>query len=136
VVISGALYLWQGWTWIDPVVSIIIAVVVVIGTWSLFYRSLHLLFDGVPDNIDLNAVRDSLLALPSVEGLHDLHVWALATNENALTVHLVLKENTEPTRGLLEQAQRSLHELFEIRHTTMQVETAEQAAVCPARHCA
>ncbi|PLX63174.1 cation diffusion facilitator family transporter [Sedimenticola selenatireducens] len=135
VVISGALYLWQGWTWIDPVVSLVIAVVIVIGTWSLFYRSLHLLFDGVPESIDLNAVRDCLLALPDVADLHDLHVWAMATNENALTAHLVLKGGTVQTRGLLEQARENLHELFEIRHVTLQVETADQAVLCPAMHC-
>lgn len=135
VVVAGALYLWQGWTWIDPVVSLAIAVVIVIGTWSLFYRSLHLLFDGVPASIDLDAVRDCLLVLPNVTELHDLHVWALATNENALTAHLVVKASTGQTHGLLEKARENLHDLFEIRHVTLQIETAEQAALCPALRC-
>ncbi len=136
VVISGALYIWQGWTWIDPVVSLAIAVVIIIGTWSLFYRSLHLLFDGVPESIDLEAVRSSLLALPGVSDLHDLHAWAMATNENALTAHLVLKEGTGQTDKLVEKASENLHELFEIRHVTLQVETADQAAHCPSINCA
>ncbi len=135
VVISGALYLWQGWTWIDPVVSLAIAVVIIIGTWSLFYRSLHLLFDGVPESIDLEAVRGSLLALPGVEDLHDLHIWAMATNENALTAHLVLEEGTAQTDKLVEQASENLHELFEIRHVTLQTETVDQAAHCPSINC-
>ncbi|MFA5627888.1 MAG: cation diffusion facilitator family transporter [Thiohalomonadaceae bacterium] len=135
VVISAALYMWHSWTWIDPVVSLVIAVVVVIGTWSLFHRSLHLLFDGVPESVDLDAVRDCLLALPGVAEVHDLHVWAMATNENALTAHLVLKEGTSQTCGIIEQARENLHELFEIQHVTLQVETTDQAALCPAMHC-
>jgi cobalt-zinc-cadmium efflux system protein len=127
--------MWHSWTWIDPVVSLVIAVVVVIGTWSLFHRSLHLLFDGVPESVDLDAVRDCLLALPGVAEVHDLHVWAMATNENALTAHLVLKEGTSQTCGIIEQARENLHELFEIQHVTLQVETTDQAALCPAMHC-
>ncbi len=74
VVVAGGLYLWQGWIWIDPVVSVLIALVVVMGTWSLFSRSLHLLFDGVPVGIDIGAVRQSLLQTPGVREVHDLHV--------------------------------------------------------------
>lgn len=135
VVFSGALYVWQGWTWIDPVVSLTIAIVIVVGTWSLLHRSLHLLFDGVPDDIDLGAVRDSLLALPGVAEVHDLHVWALATNEVALTAHLVLEDTATQTASLLEDARENLHERFEIRHVTLQVENTEQAALCPSLNC-
>ena len=59
VVISGALYLWQGWDWIDPAMSLVIAAVIVLGTWGLLRQSVHLLFDGVPENIDLHADRKS-----------------------------------------------------------------------------
>lgn len=135
VVFSGALYVWQGWTWIDPVVSLTIAIVIVVGTWSLLHRSLHLLFDGVPDDIDLGAVRDSLLALPGVAEVHDLHVWALATNEVALTAHLVLEDTATQTASLFEDARENLHERFEIRHVTLQVENTEQAALCPSLNC-
>ena len=60
VVIGGALYLWRGFSWIDPVMSLLIAALIVVGTWSLFRQSLHLLFDGVPEGIDLAAVRKQL----------------------------------------------------------------------------
>ena len=79
VVLAGALYLWRGWSWIDPVVSLMIALVIVIGTWSLFRKSLHLLFDGVPEQVDLPAVRQFLLSQPGVCDVHDLHVWAMST---------------------------------------------------------
>lgn len=131
VVAAGALYLWQGWTWIDPVVSLLIALVVVLGTWSLFRRSLHLLFDGVPDGIDITAVRQSLLNLNGVSAVHDLHVWAMSTADNALTAHLVIGTNTEDRDKLLSQAIEMLHEQFELRHVSLQCESRTYAEQCP-----
>lgn len=119
VVLAGALYLWQGWTWIDPVVSLLIALVIVVGTWSLFRQSLHLMFDGVPDGIDLVAVRHCLLALPGVERVHDLHVWAMGTAEVALTAHLVMPSGP-PDDAFLQHATQQLHDCCDIDHVTLQ----------------
>lgn len=130
VVIGGALYLWQGWAWIDPVMSLAIAAVVVIGTWSLFRQSLHLLFDGVPESIDLAAVRTLLLELPGVADVHDLHVWAMGTSQNALTAHLVLGDSGADADAVLHRAEHELHEHFEIRHVTLQIESAAYARLC------
>lgn len=132
VVLAGGLYLWQGWQWIDPVVSLVIAAVIVIGTWSLFRQSLHLLFDGVPEHIDLAAVERRLLDLPGVIVVHDLHVWALDAAEPALTAHLVLSDETPDIDGLLIRATDELHEHFEIRHVTLQTESQSYAARCDA----
>ncbi|HPR05993.1 MAG TPA: cation diffusion facilitator family transporter [Denitromonas sp.] len=131
VVVAGALYLWQGWTWIDPVVSVLIALVVVLGTWSLFHRSLHLLFDGVPDGIDLPAVRQSLQDLPGVAAVHDLHVWAMSTADNALTAHLVMARDDSDRDVLLEHAMEMLHDRFELRHISLQCESQSFASRCP-----
>ncbi|MFC2991464.1 cation diffusion facilitator family transporter [Halomonas tibetensis] len=131
VVVAGGLYLWKGWSWIDPVVSLLIALVIVVGTWSLFNRSLHLLFDGVPDDIDMEAVDQRLRALPGVVDVHDLHVWAMSTSENALTAHLVIDTDHLARDALLEQATLMLHERFEIRHSVLQQESREYAAHCP-----
>ena len=133
VVIGGALYLWQGWDWIDPVMSLAIAVVIVLGTWSLFRQSLHLLFDGVPEGVDLAAVRQLLLGLPGVAEVHDLHVWAMGTSQTALTAHLVLNDQTSDVGAVLHQAERELHEHFKIRHVTLQVEPAAYARLCALR---
>jgi len=132
VVLAGALYLWQGWAWLDPVVSLLIALVILIGTWSLFRQSIHLLFDGVPDDIDLAAVQQCLLDLPGVLSVHDLHVWAMDTSENALTAHLVIDDNRKDCDGLLSAAAEVLHDRFEIRHSTLQQEFSNYAAQCPA----
>jgi cobalt-zinc-cadmium efflux system protein len=130
VVIAGALYLWQGWTWIDPLTSLVIAFVVIIGTWSLFRQSLHLLFDGVPEHIRLPEVRDCLQAISGVASVHDLHVWAMSTAEPALTAHLVTR-NGRGAGDILREAQHTLRQRFGIGHVTLQIEAEACAAACP-----
>lgn len=130
VVVAGALTLWKGWSWLDPLVSLAVAAVVVVGTWSLFRRSLHLLFDGVPDDVSLPEVRQCLLDLPGVTDVHDLHVWALATSDNALTAHLVLADDTVAHDPVLRAAREALEHRFGIHHATLQLESADFAAHC------
>lgn len=129
VVVAGGLVLWMGWYWIDPVVSLLIAAVIVWGTWSLFRQSLHLLFDGVPEHVDLGDVRRLLEALPGVAQVADLHVWAMGTTETALTAHLVV-----PAGGVddevLRRVTEALHERFEIGHVTLQVTRALPGGGC------
>lgn len=133
VVVAGALTLWLGWVWLDPVVSLLIAVVIVWGTWGLFTQSLHLLFDGVPGSVDPHAVRQLLLSLPGVMAVHDLHVWAMGTSDIALTAHLVTDTAVADSAALLHEAQEELHEHFEIRHVTLQLETPAYAQGCALR---
>src|SRR5512135_209070 len=90
VVATGLAYLWTGWRWLDPVASLVIAAVIVAGTWDLLRQSVHYMFDGVPDSIDLGAVRALLLSRPGVSDVHDLHVWAMSSSEIALSAHLVM----------------------------------------------
>lgn len=127
VVVSGALALWFSWGWLDPVVSLVIALLIVWGTWGLFHQSLHLLFDGVPRGINLPEVKRYLQSLPGVEGLHDLHIWALGTSEVALTAHLLMPKG-HPGDAFLSKLAAELREHFSIHHPTIQIET--QAAAC------
>ena len=120
VVIAGALTLKYGWNWLDPAVSLAIAAVIVAGTWGLFRQSMHLLFDGVPDQIDLGAVKGYLQSLPGIERVHDLHVWAMGTSEVALTAHLVMP-NGHPDDAFLKDINQHLHDEFDIDHVTVQV---------------
>ena len=120
VVVAGALALWFGWAWLDPVVSLLIAAVIVVGTWSLFRQSLHLLFDGVPESVDLLQVKALLEALPGVDRVHDLHVWAMGTSEIAMTAQLVMP-NGPAGDAFLQSATEQLHDRFEIAHVTIQV---------------
>lgn len=129
VVGAAALTWWRGWTWVDPVTSLLIALIIVVSTWGLFRQSLHLLFDGVPEGVDLHAVQALLQGLPGVARVSDLHVWAMGTSETALTAHLVM-----PTGGgddaFLAHATEELHEHFEIRHVTLQVTRAPLGNGC------
>ena len=120
VVVAGALTLWMQWDWLDPVVSIAIGLVILIGTWSLFKQSLHLLFDGVPDSVDPLAVKRFLESLPGVEEAHDLHIWATGTSQVALTAHLVMPDGHSGD-AFLAMVTEKLHDLFEITHVTVQV---------------
>lgn len=119
VVVAGALTLWMSWTWLDPVVSLLIAAVIFLGTWSLFKQAVHLLFDGVPDSIDPQAVHDYLVGLPGVNRVHDLHIWAMDTSQVAMTAHLVMPHRS-PDDAFLKAATDGLHDRFEITHVTLQ----------------
>jgi cobalt-zinc-cadmium efflux system protein len=119
VVVAGALALAFGWAWIDPAASLLIAAVIVAGTAGLLKQSVHLLFDGVPDSVDLRDVQALLEALPGVSRVHDLHVWAMGTSQIALTAHLVMPDGPADD-AFLEAATQQLHERFEIGHVTLQ----------------
>ncbi|MGB3919488.1 cation transporter [Thiothrix litoralis] len=129
VVVSGALALWFGWGWLDPVVSLVIAVVIVVGTWGLFRQSLHLLFDGVPHTVSLPDVHAYLAALPGVEQVHDLHIWALGTSEVALTAHLLIPAGC-PGDAFLVDLATTLRQKFGIHHPTIQIETLPAECGC------
>lgn len=129
-VLAGIAIVATGWLWFDPVVSLIIVVVIVLGTWQLFQESLNLITDAVPASIEPLAVRTYLAELPGVAGVHDLHIWAMSTTETALTAHLVMP-TAYPGDAFLVQVNRELHELFGIEHTTLQVETGDPSYPCP-----
>jgi cobalt-zinc-cadmium efflux system protein len=131
VVVGGALYLWQGWAWLDPVISLAIALIIVIGTWGLLRQSLHLLFDGVPEHIDLAAVQAWLAARPGVAQVDDLHVWAMSTTQVALTAHLLMPAGT-PGDAFLRDTSEGLREHFGIAHVTLQVATTSLSPPCAA----
>ena len=120
VVVAGALTLWMGWTWLDPIASLVISGVILIGTWGLFKQSLHMLFDGVPDSVDAQAVHDCLATLPGVSRVHDLHIWAMGTSHIALTAELVMPQG-HADDAFLQDVTRQMQVQFEISHVTLQV---------------
>ena len=136
VVLAGGLALWFGWSWLDPLVSLLIAALIVVGTWGLFKQSLHLLFDGVPEHVDLDAVRELLQAQPGVARVDDLHVWAMGTSAVALTAHLLMPEGGGDD-AFLAATSTALRERFGISHVTLQVMREAFSAPCdspPLRH--
>jgi cobalt-zinc-cadmium efflux system protein len=128
VATAGAAILLSGWLWLDPVLSLIIAAVILAGTWGLLRESVNLALDAVPVGIDREAVEIYLKGLPGVSAVHDLHIWGLSTSETALTAHLV-KAAADDDDALIALASRELHQRFKISHSTLQWE--RNAKQCP-----
>jgi cobalt-zinc-cadmium efflux system protein len=132
VVVAGLGMLATDWQWLDPVVSLIIAVVLLVGSWRLLRDSVNLALHAVPEGIDPERVRRYLCGLPNVMAVHDLHIWAMSTTETALTVHLV-KPDPETDDAVISRATEGLRDLFGIQHTTIQWERQNPSGPC--RNC-
>ena len=127
VVVAGLVIMLTGWLWLDPVVSLIINAVIVWATWDLLRDSLGMAMAAAPSRIDPSAVRTFLAGQPGVEGVHDLHIWAMSTTEVALTCHLVMSGG-HPGDDFLHGLCDQLTERFRIDHTTVQIETDPTSA--------
>jgi len=121
VAAGGLVIFYTGWMWIDPAVSVLILVVITIGTWGLLKDSVLLSMDAVPEQIHTEDVRKYLRNLDGVTDVHDLHIWAMSTTEYALTAHLIIPEITSNDNFLCETAD-VLNHRFGISHTTIQIE--------------
>ena len=128
VVVAGAVILWTGARWIDPVTSLVIVLVIAWGTWGLLKDSVKLSLNAVPDHIDEEAVRGFLAGQPGVTAVHDLHIWPMSTTEAALTAHLVMPSGC-PGDSFLHELAHELEHDFAIRHTTVQVETGNDCRI-------
>ena len=133
VVAAGFLIVWTGQMVIDPIVSIAIAAVILMGTWSLLRDSVSLAMDAVPPDIDADAVQAYLSGLPSVQSVHHLHIWGLSTTDVAMTAHLVLLQS-DLDNDLLARIRKELHERFGIAHATIQLESHTDAT-CLVKQC-
>jgi cobalt-zinc-cadmium efflux system protein len=124
VVIAALVIMATGWLWVDPVISLCIAAVVLASGWGLARDSVNLALDGVPKGIELAKVKDYLVTLEGVTELHDLHIWAMSTNETALTAHLVRPAgfNDAFLHGVCEE----LSHRFNIHHATLQIEASSE----------
>ena len=121
VVFAGLVIVWTGQRWVDPVMSLAVAVVILWSSVGLLKESVWMSLAGVPSGIDVDMVQAELEQMDGVETVHDLHVWPLSTTETALTAHLVAPDIAS-TDDLLQAARRMLHDRFRIEHCTLQVE--------------
>src|SRR5690606_20681547 len=126
VVVAAFGIILTGWRWRDPAASLIVSLVIRVGTWRLLRDSLRLALGAAPRDIDPDDVQRYLRSLPEVAGIHDLHIWAMSTTETALTCHLVMPGG-HPGDAFLQRVARDLQEKFSIGHTTLQIELADGA---------
>jgi cobalt-zinc-cadmium efflux system protein len=129
VVLGGIGVLLAGWMWLDPVLTLVIVVVIVIATWDVLREALNLAFDAVPRGVDPSEVRNFLAGLPGVTAIHDLHIWGMSTTETALTAHIVMPgggASDQFLRGLSDDLKRR----FRIAHATIQVEQGDMQPAC------
>ena len=129
VVIAGVLILATGKTWIDPVVSLVIGLVILLSTWGLLRDAVMMSLAAVPAHIDTDEVQAELEAMEGVAHVHHLHIWNMSTTETALTVHLVMPGG-HPGDAFLAALQQRLHDRFHIGHSTVQIEKGEAARDC------
>jgi cobalt-zinc-cadmium efflux system protein len=121
VLVSGAVILFTGWSWLDPAVSLLIVAVILASTWRLLRDSVHLSLDGVPSGVNSTDVLSYLARQRGVTDVHDLHIWALSTTSVALTAHLVVPDR-EADEALLGSLTPTLKRRFRIDHATLQIE--------------
>ncbi len=135
VVVAGIVISYTGWFWIDPVIGVVVALVILGSTWRLLSESLRLSLDGVPAGIDLDSVLTDLKTVAGIRDVHHVHVWAMSTTENALTAHLVLASGlTDAQVATLKDDVR--HRLIhrQIGHATLETEVVTETD-CGAEDC-
>ncbi len=129
VVIAGFVISLTGLVWIDPLMSLVLNIVIVIGTWGLLTQASRMALAGVPDDVDPEAIRSTLLGLPGVREVCDLHVWSLSTQDKAMSCHLVMPAG-HPGDAFLVEAARIMKARHKIAHPTFQIDLERQVD-CP-----
>ena len=134
LVIGGIIIFYTGFYWIDPVLSIVIAGVILLGTWELMKDSLKLSLDGVPEGIQLDKLKTEAKKIKGVNDIHHIHVWAMSTTENALTAHLVIAKNTPNSEvEIIKDKLKHSFQHLNIQHVTL--ETEFEGSVCEEPAC-
>lgn len=125
-IIAALLIMFFGWSLADPIASIIVAVLIIISGLRVTKDSFHILMEGVPGNLNIEEIRNTLLKMDEVKNVHDLHVWSITSNFPALSCHLVVKEGTDH-QELLKKANMLLHDNFQLEHTTIQLDAEDSS---------
>ncbi|CAK7193200.1 Cadmium, cobalt and zinc/H(+)-K(+) antiporter [Commensalibacter sp. Nvir] len=133
VIISGIIIVFTHLNIVDPIISLLVSVFIIWGTWSLLKNSVTLAVDGVPVDMDTKAIEHYLRSLPGIVDLHDLHIWAMSTTETALTVHLV-SDSSQHSEDFLANLSQNLMTKFKIHHATFQIERVKEAKKCLLAH--
>ena len=129
VVISGILIIWQGWTIVDPILSVVISLLILFSSWNLVMKVFRVLLEGVPEHIDVYKLCSDIEELPGVTVIHDVHVWTITSGNEILTAHVLLDpEHPGSDQELLQQMQQIVKRRYNIEHVTVQLERS--ATMC------
>ncbi len=129
VAVTGVAMLLTGWNWLDPMVSLVIVLVIIAGTWGLLREASELALGAIPKQVDARALETYLRSIAGVSDIHDLHIWAISTTQTALTVHLVMP-NGYPGDHAMDDITRTLNSQFGIAHSTLQTEMGTTRHSC------
>lgn len=130
VILAAILIRFTSATWIDPLASILIGIIIFVSAYRVLRASLHILIEGVPEGLSISRIKDAMLEIKTVSTVHDLHVWNLCSDHIALSAHILLMENIdEPQSQVLEEINHLLKTEFDIQHTTLQLENNPCAEV-------
>lgn len=135
VIVAGVIIVLTGWTIVDPLISLVIAVIILVGAGNVLRKALHILIEGVPQGLTATQVAEAMNDVPGVSQVHDLHVWTVSPGYIALSAHVVFDDQSiSEAQSILERLEAALAERFGIEHTTIQVECQSCAGgtlICP-----
>lgn len=124
VIVAAALIWWTGWTWLDPLMSVFIGILIVVSSWRVLKGSLHILVEGVPEHLSVEKIGQSMAGVPGVLDVHDLHIWSICSGHVALSAHVLTEDQTlTDGNGIMTELKARLRK-FGIEHTTIQFECA------------
>jgi cobalt-zinc-cadmium efflux system protein len=121
-IIAGLLMYFFSWYTADPIISVIVALLILRSAWAVIDESVNILLEGTPPTINWAEIRESLRTIDGVRDVHDLHIWTITSGLDSMTCHLLIEENTD-SQAILQEAIRLLRDRFQINHTTIQIET-------------
>ena len=134
IVLGGIIIFYTNWFWIDNILSIVIALIILLSTWKLLKESLRLSLDGVPENIRMDDIKAMALNVNGVMNIHHIHIWAISSTENAMTAHLVLTKNvTQDQEQKIKHILKHELEHKNIQHITLETEREDES--CKTEAC-
>jgi cobalt-zinc-cadmium efflux system protein len=126
VIVAGLIILIAGWTWVDPLASVLIAAIILISSWRVLRDALHILVEGAPGNLTVSQVAKAMETVPGVGRVHDLHMWTIGPGFAALSAHVVMADQAlSDTQEVADELKHMLRERFDIEHTTIQMECTD-----------
>jgi cobalt-zinc-cadmium efflux system protein len=128
-ILAGLIIQFTGWLYADPLISIIIAILIIISSVKLLKDTFHTLMEGTPKDMDLKVVIDEIMKVPDITGVHDLHIWSLNESKIFLTAHIMVNDNID-SRNKISEVKKVLHDNFHIEHSTLELETVRCDTGC------